>query len=117
MFGERKVDLHVTERAKVVLERWAKDSKLQAPILGISWGIVKGHQHYKWRLGFYERKDVSEGWLGIAPDFEFIVIQEWVFDKIDKKILDIDEEEWVTFIDEKGQLIFMDTTKGSPEKE
>ena len=99
MFGERRVDLQVTKRAKTVLDRWANASKLHSPILGIQWSLVKGHKYHKWGVGFYERHDVSEGWLGIAPEFEFIVIQEWILDKVDKKILDIDEQERIIFLD------------------
>ena len=37
MFGEREVDVHVAERAKAVLEKWAKASRLTSLILGIRW--------------------------------------------------------------------------------
>jgi hypothetical protein len=40
-------------------------------------------------IGLYERENVREGWLGIADAFQFVVIQEWLFDRLDGKTLDV----------------------------
>jgi|JI10StandDraft_1071094.scaffolds.fasta_scaffold161572_3 hypothetical protein len=111
MFGERKINLHVTERAQAVITRWSKASKLPSPILGIKWSLVRGHRRHKWGIGFYERSEVYEGWLGIAPDFEFIVVQEWLFDRIDNATLDIDDEERVSFVKD-GKIVNGDPPEG-----
>ena len=39
-------------------------------------------------IGLYERDRVREGWLGIAGDFSFVVIQERLFDQLEGKTLD-----------------------------
>ena len=98
-FGERKIDLQVTERAQDVLDKQAEDTELSCPILGITWGKTGGHRYYKLDLGFFDGTEINEGWLGIAPDFDFIVIQEWILDRIDGKILDIDENKKFIFLD------------------
>lgn len=38
-----------------------------------------------------EKSDVREGWVGHAPGFDFVVIQEWVLDALDKQLLDFDD--------------------------
>ena len=91
MFGERKVNLLLTTRTQEFLDRFKAKSKLNSPILGIGWSRVSRETTERWTIGLYDRKDVREGWLGIAPEFEFIVIQDWILDELDNKTLDFDD--------------------------
>ena len=93
MFGKKNVALTMTERAREIVDAWGKSSKLNSPVIGIAWGRSSGASDDKFDLGFYEHANMPmiEGWLGIAPEFEFIVIQEWVLDALDNKTLDIDD--------------------------
>jgi hypothetical protein len=99
MFGERKINLQLTQRTREFLDRFKAKSKLDSPILGISWSRVSNESNERWTIGLYDRKDVREGWLGIAPEFEFIVIQEWVLDELDDKVLDFDDARGVVTIE------------------
>ena len=92
MFGERKVNLQLTERTREFLNRFKAKSKLSSPILGIAWSQVSRETTERWTIGLYDRKDVREGWLGIAPEFEFVVIQDWILGELDNKTLDFDDD-------------------------
>lgn len=89
MFGEQHLDLTLTERAKEWIKNYKSTSALQDPIVGISWSQVRGEPHHKWMIGLYERAQINEGWLGIAQDFEFIILQDENFERLNHTILDI----------------------------
>ncbi|HZR02002.1 MAG TPA: hypothetical protein VFA81_02370 [Burkholderiales bacterium] len=91
MFGERNVNLKLSDRAKEHISELMAHSGLKSPILSIKWAKWNDEPTEHWVIGFYERERVQEGWLGKAPEFEFVVIQEWVFDSLDGKLLDIGE--------------------------
>jgi len=91
MFGERKVNLQLSKRTQAYLERFKANSKLSDPVLGLAWAGIPGETEERWTIGLYDRKDIREGWMGITPEFDFIVIQEWVLDQVDNKVLDFDE--------------------------
>ncbi|MEO8165889.1 MAG: hypothetical protein ABI619_10895 [Betaproteobacteria bacterium] len=92
MFGERAVNLKLTDRARERISQWKASSKLQSPVLSIKWAKWNDEPSERWVIGFHERSRVQEGWLGITPEFEFIVIQERVLDSLDGKTLDIGED-------------------------
>jgi hypothetical protein len=92
MFGEQKVNLRVTDRTRAFLDRFKARSRLDDPVLGISWGRVGHETDERWTIGLYDRKDLREGWLGIAPDFDFVVVQDWALKALDDKVLDFDED-------------------------
>jgi hypothetical protein len=89
MFGERHLNLTLTPRAREWLETYKTKSGLKDPIPNIQWSRVRGESEEQLMLGLYERGNVREGWLGIADDFRFVVIQEWLFDRLDGKTLDV----------------------------
>jgi len=91
VFGERKVNLQLTERAKEFIERYKAKTNLKSPILSIGWAKFNRETEERWYVGFQDRNDVREGWVGIAPDFEFVVVQEWILDQMDDRVLDIDD--------------------------
>jgi hypothetical protein len=92
MFGERKVSLQFTERAKDYIERFKATAGLRDPILTIKWSKWSDEPFERWMIGFNDRSRVQEGWLGITPELEFVVIQEWVLDALEGKTLDITKE-------------------------
>jgi hypothetical protein len=96
MFGERKVNLTLTTRAKKYIEQMKAEGPFATPVLGISWSRVSDQQHEKWVIGLYEREDMREGWMGVAPEFDFIVIQEWILEAVNNKVLDVSEAGQVT---------------------
>lgn len=89
MFGEQHVDIKLTERAKEWIENYKSTSGLRDPIAGISWSRVRGEPHHKWMIGLYERSHINEGWLGIAKDFQFIILQNEIIERLNHKVLDI----------------------------
>lgn len=91
MFGERQVNLQITDRTRASLTRLIARSKLAEPILSISKGRFNDEAEERWSLGLYDRKGLREGWIGISPEFEFVVIQEWVLEALDNQLLDFDE--------------------------
>lgn len=99
MFGERKVNLRLTDRARTFVERFKASSNLKSPILSIGWGRFGRESEERWSIGLYDRSDLREGWRGIAPDFDFIVIQEWILDAVDNKVLDIDGKKGVATVE------------------
>jgi hypothetical protein len=92
MFGERKVNLQLTDRAREFIEHSKASAKLKSPILSIGRVRFSGDTEDRWTIGFYERSDVREGWRGITPHFDFVVIQEWILDALDSKTLDVIDE-------------------------
>lgn len=89
MFGKQHVDITLTERAKEWIESYKLTSGLHNPIVSIYWARVRGEPEHKWRIGLYERAEINEGWLGIAQDFQFIVLQDENFERLNHKVLDI----------------------------
>lgn len=92
MFGERRINLQLSVRAKDFIDRFKAKSNLSKPILALTWSGRSGQTEERWTIGLYDLPEVREGWLGVAPEFEFVVIQDWIFDKIDNKVLDFDED-------------------------
>lgn len=92
MFGERKVNLRFTERARNYIDRFKATAGLRSPILSIKWAKWSDEPIERWIIGFNDRSRVQEGWLGITPEIEFVVIQEWILDALEGKTLDVTEK-------------------------
>lgn len=92
MFGERKVNLRLTERAKNYIEQFRARAGLPSPILSIKWAKWSDEPAERWIIGFNDRSRVREGWLGVTTEMEFVVIQEWVLDALEGKTLDVTEQ-------------------------
>lgn len=90
MFGRRNVDLRLSDRAKDWITHYVTNSTVKQPILGILVGAWAGESP-KLTLGIYDRAKVYEGWIGVCPDLEFVVINEDIFDQLNGKTLDITE--------------------------
>lgn len=88
MFGERHLRLQLTDRARKWFDDYMSTSGLKDPIPCLQWSRVRGDSHEQLMIGLYERDRVREGWLGIAGEFRFVVIQEWLFDQLEGKTLD-----------------------------
>ena len=78
-------------------------AQLRSPIFGVLWVGKYDYPRGKWISGLYDRADDIPGWLGIAPEFEFVVVQEWVLDKVDNKVLDIDDKGRITIEPQDAQ--------------
>jgi hypothetical protein len=89
MFGERHLTLALTPGAQQWIEDYKARSGLKNPIPTFHWSRVRGEPQEQLMIGLYERENVREGWLGIADAFQFVVIQEWLFDRLDGKTLDV----------------------------
>jgi hypothetical protein len=90
MFGQQEVDLRLTERARQWIRDYIAHSALQAPIVGILFGHAEGGVD-RLTIGLYDQGQLQEGWLAIAPELRFVVIQDWLLDRLDGSLLDIDE--------------------------
>jgi hypothetical protein len=88
MFGERHLQLQLTDRARKWFDEYMSSSGLSNPIPMLQWSRVRGESDEQLMIGLYERDRVREGWLGIAGDFSFVVIQEWLLDRLEGKTLD-----------------------------
>jgi|SRR5215831_924485 len=88
MFGERHISLRLTDRAQEWIKNFTENAGLREPIPLLQWSRIRGEEHEQLMIGVYERANVREGWLGIADGFQFVVIQEWLFDRLDGKTLD-----------------------------
>lgn len=104
MFGERKVNLQLSGRAREFIERYKAVSGLRSPILGLTWGRFSEESEERWSIGFYDRKDVREGWLGITPEFEFVVIQEWILDAVQNRVMDVDGDQGIVTFEPPVQV-------------
>jgi hypothetical protein len=93
IFGERRVNLQLTERAAAAIERFLADAPVQHPLLSIWWARHGETEAERFSFGVYERADFREGWLGIAPQLQFAVIQDWLLDDLNDKVLDYDERD------------------------
>ena len=89
MFGERHLTVHLTDQAREWIEQFKAKSGLRKPIPSFQWSRVRGEPKEKLMIGLYEMDNVQEGWLGIAGEFQFVVIQEWLFDRLDGKTIDV----------------------------
>jgi hypothetical protein len=79
-------------------------SNLRSPVLSIGWSRFNQEPGERWFVGFYDRKDVREGWLGVAPEFEFVVIQEWILDAVDNRVMDIDDDRGTVTFDPPAKV-------------
>jgi len=89
MFGKRHLALQLTSHARKWIDDYKAKSGLRDPIPTIHWSRVRGEAEEQLMIGLYEYDNVREGWLGIAEDFQFVVIQEWLFDRLEGKTLDL----------------------------
>ena len=103
MFGERHLSLQITDRARTWINDYTQRAGLRDPIPLFQWSRIRGEDNEQLMIGVYERGNVREGWLGIAGDFQFVVIQEWLFDRLDGKTLD-------AILDAEGRIRLSVTT-------
>lgn len=89
LHGELQCTLRLTERAKAALGRMIGDSGTPNATAGILWGKWHNERSQHWSIGLYDLK-TAEGWLVKSPDLEFIVVQDFLIEKLDGKTLDID---------------------------
>jgi hypothetical protein len=87
--GELQCTLRLTEQAKGAVRRMLDDSGTPNATAGILWGKWQDERTEHWSIGLYDRK-TAEGWLVRSPDLEFIVIQDFIVERLDGKTLDID---------------------------
>ena len=95
LFGERHVNLQLTERAAVAIARLLRAAPVREPLLGIWLARHGADEPERLSFGVYERADFREGWLGTSPQLQFAVIQDWLLDDLNNKILDYDESDGV----------------------
>ena len=93
--GCRNVRLMLTPRAQRYIEDWKQKSELEDPIVQIGWGRWNHESEDHWILGLNDKVRMGPdwpGWLGIAPEFQFVVINPMLFDRLDGCIMDIDSK-------------------------
>ena len=61
--------------------------------MSIKWGKWNDESVERWIIGFHERDKIHEGWIGFAPEFDFVVIQEWILDSVEGKTIDIENDD------------------------
>jgi hypothetical protein len=91
LFGRRSVSVEFTKRAEEGIARMLSEAPVKQPLLGIQWASTGKDE--KWILGVYERENFREGWIGVAGDLEFAVIQEWVLDMLENATVDLDDND------------------------
>src|SRR3977135_2631950 len=90
--GSRNVRLMLTPLAQRYIDELKRNSDLEEPIVQIGWGRWNDESEDHWILGLNDRVRMGEdwpGWLGIAPEFQFVVINPTLFDRLDGCILDV----------------------------
>jgi hypothetical protein len=90
--GTRNVRLMLTPRADTFIAEWKRKSGLDDPILDIGWGRWNHESDDHWMLGLHDRAKLGDdwpGWVGIAPEFVFVVINPSLFDRLEGCILDV----------------------------
>jgi hypothetical protein len=90
MHGELESNLEVPQSTLDWIQYRFSRSTVRNPILGIIWGkwTTEGDQH--WSVGVYNR-DTAEGWIVRCPNLEFVIVQDFLLERLNGKILDIDE--------------------------
>ena len=86
--------LMLTPRAEEYIKHFKRKSGLDDPIVGIGWGRWNHETEDHWMLGLYERSTVGSdwpGWHAIAPEFDFVVINPALLNRLEGRVLDIAE--------------------------
>lgn len=89
LYGELGCTLRLSERAKLWIRRMIDESKLPNATAGILWGKWERDPSDYWSIGLYD-KSTAEGWLVKSPDLEFVIVQDFLVERLDGKTLDID---------------------------
>jgi hypothetical protein len=89
ILGELQSTLQVTSRAKAWIENALAETTVPNAILGILWGKWESELSERWSIGIYNRETVS-GWMVSSPEFEFVIVQDFLISRLNGKTLDID---------------------------
>ena len=67
-----------------------RKSTVRNPIAGVIWGKWTTEEAEHWSIGVYDKETV-DGWLVRCPNLQFVVVQDFVVQKLNGKTLDIDQ--------------------------
>lgn len=90
MLGQLDSTLRISERALRWITRILAKSTVRNPIAGVIWGKWTTEEAEHWSIGVYDR-DTVEGWLVRSPNLEFVVVQDFLIERLNGKVLDVDE--------------------------
>jgi len=88
VLGEFSVNLRLTDEAKQYLSELKSKSQLDNPIPGIGWGKWNHETEDHWMVSLYDR-DECAGWLCKAPEFEFVIINPNLIERLHDRVLDV----------------------------
>ena len=86
--GEFQVNLRLSDEAKKYISGLKASSKIENPILGISCGRWNHETDDHWFIGLFDR-DECAGWLCKAPEFEFVIVNPDLIERLNDRVLDI----------------------------
>jgi hypothetical protein len=88
VLGEFRVNLHLADEARSFISDLLEGTDIPDPILGIGWGRWNDEKEDRWLLGLYSRARCT-GWLCTTKQFEFVVINPNLVERLDGRTLDI----------------------------
>jgi hypothetical protein len=106
MLEKKTINLKIGENLRKRLQERAHDSGLQNPVPCISWGKWSDEKEERFMIGFNERTrlPIKDPIRFIECDgIEFLIIQDWICEKLDGKKLD--------FFDGKVAVVTDETAK------
>ena len=89
MAEKTELNLQLTVNAREILCERMEGSGLTNPVPGLIWAKWSNEKKYKWQVGFYEEDEIQEGWLFDVSGITFYTYQDWFFNDIKNKTLDI----------------------------
>ena len=94
MLQKKTIRCQLSPAFKDRIKEHVGSSDLSIPVPSISWGKWEDETDEHFFLGYYERSQLPEQdpirFVEI-DDIEFIIIQDWICDKLEGKRLDINE--------------------------
>jgi hypothetical protein len=90
MRGELESDLEISQSTLEWIRHRLGKSAVMNPILGIVWGKWTTEESQRWSIGIYNR-NTFEGWLVRCPTLEFVIVQDFLLDRLKGMTLEIDD--------------------------
>jgi hypothetical protein len=90
MLGNLDSTLVVSQSALEWIQHTLRKSTVRNAIAGIIWGKWTTERAEHWSIGIYDKETV-EGWIVRCANLEFVVVQDFIVERLNGKTLRIDE--------------------------
>ena len=104
MLEKRVLNTQIGDRLRTIIAHHARASDLKQPVPSLVLGRSENEPEERLGLGFYERCDIPQGEpirLVEADGIEFLIIQDWLCDELDGKLVDFLDGKLVVLPQEK----------------